>query len=69
MRLLDPKVVVLHTIPESETGLENGQYLFEIPDSTWSRVNSRTELRLMISENDMAEFEVFCPDVATLKVP
>lgn len=69
MRLQDPKTVILHTVPESDEGFKNGQYVFEFPDSTWDTIKSRSELRLMISENDMGEFEVFCPEIGTLKVP
>ena len=69
MKLLDPKTVVLHTVPESDTGFPAGQYVYEFPDSTWERVGPQTELRLMLSENDMAEYEVVPEDVASLKVP
>ena len=69
MKLLDPKTIVLHTIPESDTGFTAGQYVYEFPDSTWERVKSQTELRLMLSDDDMTEYEITPENIASLKVP
>lgn len=69
MKLLDPKTIVLHTIPESDTGFPSGQYVYEFPDSTWERVKSQTELRLMLSDDDMTEYEITPENIASLKVP
>ena len=69
MKLLDPKTIVLHTVPESEKGFSGGQYVYEFPDETWERIKPLSELRLMISDDDMAEFELSAENVALLKVP
>jgi tetratricopeptide (TPR) repeat protein len=69
MKLLDPKTIVLHTIPESDTGFSAGQYMYEFPDSTWDRVKSQTELRLMLSDDDITEYEITPENIALLKVP
>lgn len=69
MKLLDPKTIVLLTIPESDTGFPAGQYVYEFPDSTWERVKPQTELRLMLSDNDMTEYEITPENIALLKVP
>lgn len=70
MKLLDPKTIVLHTIPESNTGFRAGQYVYSFPDSTWDSVSPQTELRLMLSDDDdMTEYEIMPENIATLKVP
>ena len=69
MKLLDPKTIVLHTIPEMDTGFPAGLYMYEFPDSTWEKVKPQSELRLMLSNDDMAEFEITPENVALLKVP
>lgn len=69
MKLLDPKTNILHTVPESDTGFPAGQYVYEFPDSTWERVKSQTELRLMLSDDDMTEYEITPENIALLKVP
>ena len=69
MKLLDPKTIVLHTIPESDTGFPSRQYVYEFPDSTWERVKAQTELRLMLSDDDMTEYEIIPENIALLKVP
>ncbi|GAA6396227.1 hypothetical protein [Solibaculum mannosilyticum] len=69
MKLQDSKTVVLHLIPESENGLPNGKYIYSFPDSTWESIDPKTEIRLMISDNDRAEYEVVCSDLSSLKVP
>ena len=69
MRLIDPKPVVLHTNPESDTGFPAGQYVYSFPDSTWEGIKAQTELRLMLSDDDMAEFEITPENITSLKVP
>lgn len=69
MRLLDPKVSVLHTVPESDSGFAGGKYVYAFPDSTWTNIKSQTDLRLMLPEYAMTEYELVCPDIASLKVP
>lgn len=69
MRLIDPKTIVLHTIPESDTGFPAGQYVYSFPDSTWERIKAQTELRLMLSDDDMAEYEIMPENITSLKVP
>lgn len=69
MRLIDPKTIVLHTIPESDTGFSAGQYVYSFPDSTWERIKAQTELRLMLSDDDMAEYEIIPENITSLKVP
>lgn len=69
MRLIDPKNIVLHTIPESDTGFPAGQYVYTFPDSTWDRIKAQTELRLMLSDDDMAEYEIMPENITSLKVP
>ena len=69
MRLIDPKTIVLHTIPESDTGFSAGQYVYSFPDSTWKRIKAQTELRLMLSDDDMAEYEIIPENITSLKVP
>lgn len=69
MRINDPKAVVLHTVPESDRGFENGEYVFEFSDSTWSSVRSGTAIRVFLTENDMAEYTVTPIDLSTLTVP
>ena len=69
MKLQDPKAVVIHKIPESDSGFKNGEYVYQIPDSTWNGVSSNTPLRLFIQEDDMAEFELAPSDIESCKVP
>lgn len=69
MKFIDPKNIVLHTIPESETGLPDGNYSYRFPDSTWEKLASGTQLKLMMAEEDMAEYEISCTSVESLKVP
>lgn len=69
MKLLDPKTIVLHTIPESDTGFPSKRYIYEFPDSIWESVKPQTELRLMLSDNDMLEYEIVPENIASLKVP
>ena len=69
MKLLDPKTIILHTIPESDVGFSSGQYVYEFPDSTWEFIKSQTELRLMLSDDDLVEYEVIPENIALLKVP
>lgn len=69
MKLLDPKTIVLHTVSESDTGFPAGQYVYEFPDSTWEKVKSQTELRLMLSDDDMTEYEIMPENIASLRVP
>ena len=69
MKLLDPKTIVLHTIPESDSGFRTGQYVYAFPDSTWDSMRPQTELRLMLSDDDMTEYEIMPENIATLKVP
>ena len=69
MQLLDPKVSVLHTVPETDSGFPGGQYVYAFPDSTWANIKSQTDLRLMIPEYAMTEYELVCPDISSLKVP
>ena len=69
MKLQDPKAVVIHRIPEFDSGFKNGEYVFQFPDSTWVGVSSNTPLRLFIQEEDMGEFELAPSDINTCKVP
>lgn len=69
MKLQDPKAVVIHTIPESDNGFKNGEYVYQFPDSTWNVISSATPLRLFIQDDDMAEFEVAPSDIESCKVP
>ncbi len=69
MRLPDPKTLVLHTVPESDTGFPEGQYVFNFPDGTWEKLKPGTELRLMMSEDSMVEYELIPEDLRLLKVP
>lgn len=69
MQLLDPKVSVLHTIPETDSGFPGGQYIYDFPDSIWANIKPRTGLRLMLPEYAMTEYELFCSEVASLQVP
>ncbi len=69
MKLQDPKTMVLHFIPELEDGLPNGKYVYRFPDTTWEKIDPLTEIRLMISDNDMAEYELNCTNLSSLKVP
>lgn len=69
MRLIDPKNIVLHTIPESDTGFPAGQYMYAFPDSTWDSIKAQTELRLMLSDDDMVEYEIMPENIISLKVP
>lgn len=69
MRLLDPKVSVLHTVQETDSGFPGGQYVYALPDVIWTRIKSKTDLRLMLPEYAMTEYELSCPDIASLQVP
>lgn len=69
MKLQDPKVVVIHKIAEQENGFDNGEYVFQFPDSTWNSVASETPIRLFIQDDDMAEFEIVPADIESCKVP
>lgn len=69
MRLQDPKNVVLATIPESDTGFSDHVYFLNLPDSVWQEVGPGKNLRLLISDDDLAEFELRCSDLSTAKVP
>lgn len=69
MRLLDPKTIVLHTIPESDTGFPSGQYVYKFPDTTWESIKPLAELRLMASDDDLIAYEIIPDNIASLKVP
>lgn len=69
MKLSDPKAEVIHKIPESDSGFKNGEYVYQIPDSTWNGIPAKTPLRLFIQEDDMAEFELVPSDIESCKVP
>lgn len=69
MKLSDPKTVALYTIPEMDEGFPDGRYTYIFPDSTWESIRPGTELRLMLSENDMPGYEIAPDDVKSLKVP
>lgn len=69
MRLQDPKAVVIHTISESDSGFKNGEYVYQFPSSTWNGILTNTPLRLLIKEDDMAEFEVSPSDIESCRVP
>lgn len=69
MKLPDPKAVVIHTIPGSENGFKNGEFVYQFPDQTWNTIPSATPLRLFIQEDDMAEFEIAPVDIESCKVP
>lgn len=69
MKLQDPKTVVLHTIPETDNGFKNNEYVYQFPDNTWDRITSGTPLRLFIQDDDMAEFEIAASDIECCKVP
>lgn len=68
-RLDGPKTVVLHTVPENESGYPGGQYIYNFPDSTWTKAMLKSELRLLLNPDDMIEYEVTPSDVASLKIP
>lgn len=69
MKLLDPRTIVLHTIPESEGGFPSGSYVYEFPESTWKEIKPQSELRLMLADEDMMEYEILTDDIKSLKVP
>ena len=69
MKLQDPKAVVIHTIPESDSGFKNNEYVYQFPDNTWDRITSGTPLRLFIQDDDMTEFEIASSDIESCKVP
>lgn len=69
MKLQDPKVVVIHTVSESDNGFKNNEYVYQFPDNTWDRITSGTPLRLFIKDDDMAEFEIASSDIESCKVP
>ncbi len=69
MKLQDPKAVVIHTVPESDNGFKNSEYVYQFPDSTWNGITSGTQLRLFIQDDDMAEFEITPSEIESCKVP
>lgn len=69
MKLQDPKVVVIHTVSESDNGFKNNEYVYQFPDNTWDGITSGTPLRLFIKDDDMAEFEIASSDIESCKVP
>lgn len=69
MKLQDPKAVVIHTIPESDSGFKNNEYVYQFQDNTWDRITSGTPLRLFIQDDDMTEFEIASSDIESCKVP
>ena len=69
MQLSDPRTVVLHTIRESDRGFPAGTYVHVIPDSVWKQLRPGTELRLMLSEEDMAAYELVPGSLSQLRVP
>ncbi|WKY49035.1 fibronectin type III domain-containing protein [Eubacteriaceae bacterium ES3] len=69
MKLLDPKTVIIHTVPESDIGFKNGEYVCSFQDSTWNAISSATPLRLFIQEDYMSAFEITPSDIESCKVP
>lgn len=69
LRLRDPQNVVLHTVPETESGYPSGRYEYTFPDSTWDNIDTGTELRLMLQEEDAPEYELTCDTIHLMKVP
>ena len=69
MRLQDPKVVKLHTIPETENGFKNGEYKFDFPDSTWDTIHSGTQFRLLLADDDLLQYEITASAIDACKVP
>lgn len=69
MKLQDPKAVIIHTIPESDSGFNNGEYVYQFSDSTWNGISSATPMRLFIQDDDMREFEIVPSDIESCKVP
>lgn len=69
MKLQDPKAVVIHTIPESDSGFKNNEYVYQFADNTWDRITSGTPLRLFIQDDDMTEFEIASSDIESCKIP
>lgn len=69
MQISDPRTVVLHTIQASDRGFPAGRYVCVFPDSAWKQLPPGTELRLMLSEEDLAEYELVPGNVSHLRVP
>ena len=69
MNIQDSSLVSIHTIPKDENGWPNGTYIFLFPDEIWGSIPSQTPLRLMLSQGDLAQYDLFCPNIQTLKVP
>lgn len=69
MHMSDPSNIVLHTLPESDHGLTNGEYVYSFPDSTWASMAKGAEMRLMIDDEAALEFDVLCDNIKNLKVP
>lgn len=69
MRLDDPKAAILYEINEREEGFRGHQFEYEFPDSTWNIVPPGAELRLMLTAEALAEYELVCEDQQSLKVP
>ena len=69
MDIADPQLIVLHTVEESDNGFPNGHYSYIFPNSTWDNIRTGTNIRLILSDEDMTEYEVVSEDITTLIVP
>ena len=69
MTMSDPKIRVLHVIPESDDGFPGGEYNVTLPDSLWQGMPRGTSLRLMLSDADQVGYQVVPDNPDKLKVP
>lgn len=69
MRLDDPKVVILQKIDEREEAFPGNRYEVELGEDMIHKLPENAEIRMMMLPEDMAEYEIICNDVKTLKVP
>lgn len=69
MRLTDPANRVLLTIAESDTGFRSGEYTHCFEDGDWSGISKNAELRLMLQDDDLADYEILPDNLKSLKVP
>lgn len=69
MRLDDPKVAILQKIVEREEAFPGNRYEVELGEDMIHKLPENAEIRMMMLPEDMAEYEIICNDVKTLKVP
>ncbi len=69
VKISDPQTLTVCTIPESETGFPSGVLQMDLPDTAWSSMKAGSQLRLLMKEEDLMEYELEIKDLNTLKVP